>query len=243
MTQNTVNAAALTEEELATLDAFLQSDATPEHCLPIEAVDGFFCALIVGPQVVPQEAYLPIIWGDDTQPTFKDADEEAQITTLLRRHFNDVAQRIEVAVTQDKEAYLPIVDEWEETDEEDAPKDGEWWASGFLVGLEFCEKVWFADKEHEEMLEPLLIPIVELAGNDELDELSPKARTRRIAQLPALLLSLYRYWRSDADGKLQLANTLGAQLSNAPVRVENTPGRNDPCPCGSGKKYKKCCGA
>ncbi|MFZ3139321.1 MAG: SEC-C metal-binding domain-containing protein [Polaromonas sp.] len=24
---------------------------------------------------------------------------------------------------------------------------------------------------------------------------------------------------------------------------EATPGRNDPCPCGSGKKYKKCCGA
>ncbi|MBI3279156.1 MAG: SEC-C domain-containing protein, partial [Acidobacteria bacterium] len=23
----------------------------------------------------------------------------------------------------------------------------------------------------------------------------------------------------------------------------NKPGRNDPCPCGSGKKYKKCCGA
>lgn len=27
-----------------------------------------------------------------------------------------------------------------------------------------------------------------------------------------------------------------------PVRIEKT-GRNDPCPCGSGKKYKKCCGA
>lgn len=26
------------------------------------------------------------------------------------------------------------------------------------------------------------------------------------------------------------------------VRVEKTPGRNDPCSCGSGKKYKKCCG-
>jgi uncharacterized protein len=25
-------------------------------------------------------------------------------------------------------------------------------------------------------------------------------------------------------------------------RVEATPGRNDPCPCGSGKKYKKCHG-
>ncbi|MCD4714205.1 MAG: SEC-C domain-containing protein, partial [Clostridiales bacterium] len=25
------------------------------------------------------------------------------------------------------------------------------------------------------------------------------------------------------------------------VRIENKIGRNDPCPCGSGKKYKKCC--
>ena len=29
----------------------------------------------------------------------------------------------------------------------------------------------------------------------------------------------------------------------AQARAENRPGRNDPCPCGSGKKYKKCCGA
>ncbi len=27
-----------------------------------------------------------------------------------------------------------------------------------------------------------------------------------------------------------------------PVRIEAGPKRNDPCPCGSGKKYKKCCG-
>jgi uncharacterized protein YchJ len=29
---------------------------------------------------------------------------------------------------------------------------------------------------------------------------------------------------------------------NPTVVKEATPGRNDPCPCGSGKKYKKCCG-
>jgi preprotein translocase subunit SecA len=28
-----------------------------------------------------------------------------------------------------------------------------------------------------------------------------------------------------------------------PVLAKKTAGRNDPCPCGSGKKYKKCCGA
>ena len=28
-----------------------------------------------------------------------------------------------------------------------------------------------------------------------------------------------------------------------PIVNENKTGRNDPCPCGSGKKFKKCCGA
>ncbi len=30
--------------------------------------------------------------------------------------------------------------------------------------------------------------------------------------------------------------------TNKPAHVEEKPGRNEPCPCGSGKKYKKCCG-
>jgi len=28
-----------------------------------------------------------------------------------------------------------------------------------------------------------------------------------------------------------------------PIQADKQPGRNDPCPCGSGRKYKKCCGA
>jgi preprotein translocase subunit SecA len=31
--------------------------------------------------------------------------------------------------------------------------------------------------------------------------------------------------------------------SSGPATSQNKVGRNDPCPCGSGKKYKKCCGA
>jgi len=36
-----------------------------------------------------------------------------------------------------------------------------------------------------------------------------------------------------------------APIPDAPVEqihADKEPGRNDPCPCGSGKKYKKCCG-
>ena len=33
------------------------------------------------------------------------------------------------------------------------------------------------------------------------------------------------------------------EYSSEPIRVEKKAGRNEPCPCGSGKKYKKCCGS
>lgn len=32
------------------------------------------------------------------------------------------------------------------------------------------------------------------------------------------------------------------QKASGTVKKDKEPGRNDPCPCGSGKKYKKCCG-
>jgi preprotein translocase subunit SecA len=40
----------------------------------------------------------------------------------------------------------------------------------------------------------------------------------------------------------QLLTNRGEERKQTPVTVSDEPGRNDPCPCGSGKKYKKCCG-
>ncbi|RFB17489.1 zinc chelation protein SecC [Bacillus sp. HNG] len=47
-------------------------------------------------------------------------------------------------------------------------------------------------------------------------------------------------WKKVALGReMQFQNAIKEPV---PVRNENKVGRNDPCPCGSGKKYKKCCG-
>lgn len=35
----------------------------------------------------------------------------------------------------------------------------------------------------------------------------------------------------------------GDPVAPAPIKGATKAGRNDPCPCGSGRKYKKCCGA
>lgn len=43
-------------------------------------------------------------------------------------------------------------------------------------------------------------------------------------------------------GRSELMTNGEQSRSNSPIRVEKRVGRNDPCPCGSGKKYKNCCG-
>ncbi|MGN0526287.1 MAG: preprotein translocase subunit SecA [Acutalibacteraceae bacterium] len=45
---------------------------------------------------------------------------------------------------------------------------------------------------------------------------------------------------------VKITSTSGADdgtVKKEPIKKASKPGRNDPCPCGSGKKYKKCCGA
>lgn len=50
------------------------------------------------------------------------------------------------------------------------------------------------------------------------------------------------FWRQVALERELDFRQKGNDLPLDPVRNENKVGRNDPCPCGSGKKYKKCCG-
>ena len=40
----------------------------------------------------------------------------------------------------------------------------------------------------------------------------------------------------------RMTESLGENRQTGPIKAAKTPGRNDPCPCGSGKKYKNCCG-
>ena len=51
----------------------------------------------------------------------------------------------------------------------------------------------------------------------------------------------YQKWIGNADEETKKALYKDQKNANT-VRKEKKIGRNDPCPCGSGKKYKKCCG-
>jgi len=92
----------------------------------------------------------------------------------------------------------------------------------------------------QEMLGQTAEKIVRILLNPRLTiatEAAPEPR-----QAPAREL---QYSRPDTTFTQPPANAPQAETPGAhrPVRVIAQPGRNDPCPCGSGKKYKKCCGA
>ena len=68
------------------------------------------------------------------------------------------------------------------------------------------------------------------AGTPAILELSDKDLVDLQAELPRVLLDIYQYWRA---------------VVNTPKtihRKSSKTGRNESCPCGSGKKYKHCCG-
>ncbi len=91
----------------------------------------------------------------------------------------------------------------------------------------------------------------------ELDAISPQILAQAKApQMRALIINIYRQMLVDGvdinDDKevkkwMQKHPEVlqgGQTVKVATVRHEGPKvGRNDPCPCGSGKKYKKCCGA
>ena len=88
-------------------------------------------------------------------------------------------------------------------------------------------------------------PVVEyrLEGFDMFDEMIASIRT----DTARMILTVRIKHQNEAPKREQVANPAAAGSSgtgdeNRTVRKGKKIGRNDPCPCGSGKKYKKCCG-
>ena len=65
--------------------------------------------------------------------------------------------------------------------------------------------------------------------------IGPEKREEIIVQMAAGILRAYRYFRQH---QRRVASTYGPEPQRSPGKI----GRNEPCPCGSGKKYKRCCG-
>jgi uncharacterized protein len=122
------------------------------------------------------------------------------------------------------------------------PLTGELWALGVLETIDTFADDWVAPAEDDE----------DFAWYDGSLRAIEALTLRDAAQLAADLQRRYPGQQLDRDALVDEACLALQDLRcywvehaprHAPRRVEPVPGRNDPCPCGSGRKYKKCHGA
>ncbi|MCB1887217.1 MAG: UPF0149 family protein [Rhodocyclaceae bacterium] len=221
----------LDEDEKTELATFLAS--RPDAMDP-ETLDGYFCALIANDARLRPAQWMPRALGD-SELTWHDETQMERILALLLRKWNAVARGFQLdwqAVGEARmrnEMYLPDV----ALDREDAaPPLAARWARGFGAALALLPTAALARLEDDKEAMTTLSMIATLdAGQDERGEvLGHERRKQLVAHTLIGLQYLYRAARS-------------TPAAPTPQRAAARPGRNDPCPCGSGVKFKKCCGS
>ena len=227
-----VQSAPLSEEELEQLEELLASDDVPADCMNMEMLDGYLAAIIACPVPLEVEDWLPAVWtADEGDAGFGSGATLQKAIELVLRYFNDL-----VASIGDEEAE----DGWQPfcyaQGGADDPAIGDEWTTGFEQGFELWPGDWPEKAGDTGIAEALLETVL---GPDE--ETPPaEGEEAQLAELEEKGIAVHRLvqaWRA-----LGLPAPVQVLVSAASVS-KGGPGRNEPCPCGSGKKYKKCCGA
>jgi uncharacterized protein len=230
-----MSAIPLTDEEYDRLEQLLAQFGS-EHASNLEKLDGFFAALICGPVQVHPSDYLPEIWAGET------ADKEAlpgsqQLTDFVNlaiRHWNTIAQTLESG-----DVFLPVL-----LQDDQGVAHANDWAQGFMRGMGMRRKEW-SELLNDEQHGGWLVPILALAHEHDPDPtlrpykepMDAEQRENLIAGAAAGVMGIYRYFEPQRRMFENFRTGQSTYRRSAPK-----VGRNDPCPCGSGKKYKQCCG-
>ena len=99
-----------------------------------------------------------------------------------------------------------------------------------MCGVALREDAWrtlFSDRQGAS-----IVGLIASLGGEPDDEdamAPPKEVTDAAEQLPEMIAAIAEFWRT--------------RRINPPPHHESKVGRNDPCPCASGRMFKKCCGA
>jgi len=221
----------LTDAELDRLAEFLSKSEGGE-AMNIEELDGLFAALIAGPEIVPPSEYLPEVFGGEMSDAceFAGLGEANDILGLIMRHWNGIA-----ATLHKGDVHLQIL-----LEDDNGICWGNDWSRGFMRGVDMRSAAWaelLVDEEQSGCMLPVLMLYHEHDEDPELrpGPIGPEKREEIIVQMAAGILRVYRYFR---PSRRRVASTYGAEPQRSPGKI----GRNEPCPCGSGKKYKRCCG-
>ncbi|MBL8549295.1 MAG: UPF0149 family protein [Hyphomonadaceae bacterium] len=221
------------ESHSALLDDALVAyvERAPDDCASLSEMDGMLAAVAIGPEDIPDEEWLALMWGDSA-PVFRDGVERAAVTGALIARKHEIIREL----SNKPSTYAPFL--WRPEEEGEAP-DASDWAYGFMVGVGMRLPVWekfLHSEDGDGAMAPIYMFLPE--ENEDLDGLAPEELADVLSEaaelLPVSVVFIHEHFRRKRMGRAVRAE---AAARPAP------PERNDPCPCGSGAKYKKCCGA
>lgn len=219
---NQISSQPPTLEELARLATFLDAIGA----MNIEMLDGYFTALICGPDKVLPGEYLPKVWSDKY---LVDTDEQASaILGLMIRHWNAIAANLQSSL-ESADAYLPVLIE-----RVDGVAPGNDWAHGFIQGVQTCPESWsplFYDEDHCGLIAAIMILHYEHDPNPKMR--SPGIPAEKRDELLRLMIHavplIYRYFEPYR------------QAPKSRLQRGSPEGLDEPCPCGSGRDLEHCC--
>ena len=242
MSTDTSTPATLSDSQLDRIEALLDDPALPE-AMRLDEIQGYLCAALSGPKPMPEEDWLFDVLGSDEA---LDSEAGRELAELLRIF----AASLEAELASGEPPVLLLYPKEDMEDDEDAPSDYVPGCQAYLAGVDTAEEDWFEalgeDDDEEDgdeitYLDERLFPLMLLTGEaeaaarehgeewaegEELEEIVADCEE----ELPQAVADIYRFWL--------------VKRSTQTIRRDSPKiGRNDPCPCGSGKKYKQCCGA
>jgi uncharacterized protein len=261
MTPETPSSEAFDEIDAILDDLRTRYDETPQW----EFCEGFMAALICCRKAIPSTEYFDVLLalgegGEAAEPgegAFADEAQKQRFMDIWNLRWTEVLTALDTPIEslEDDTAYHPEVmdvrgamaelSEAERADlpDEALPSFGQVWALGFMYAVEAWPDEWAepSDKKAAKWHDVALQAMVAMTEDDEGEpELSPfsedgpptmsKARLNAFADAVWSVYDLREIWRG-----------IGPRVET--LKRADTPGRNDPCFCGSGKKYKKCHGA
>lgn len=210
-----------------------------EDAPSISYVDGALAGLLLAPQPIPPEEWLPRL-GAGPEVAFADPADRDRLARLLQARQSEIAAEL----LEGGGVFAPV---YETTDEGD--DIWQFWLLGLSAALTLDREHWEAmiasdDEDVSAAAMGLMSLVATLPGfrgalsEQEDRDLSDLGDLTAAAPelLPYFAEVLYRR-RHGLERVVMTDDFLPAPAVSSKI------GRNDPCPCGSGRKYKKCCGA
>ena len=210
--------------------------ALGDRAMVLEELDGFIAGILVCPELIPAGEWFAAALGlSKTLPSpFKDLDHANHVLGLVMDYYNDVL----TTLIQHPENYEPLFP----IDEVSGDAIWELWIDGFAAAVDLRPQAW---KQLTDVGEEVLVAMAGLLMLMHIADGESDLAEQSVADMSSRAPDLIRQSIVTLHEHRLAASRSSASFTEATNPFAGAPkiGRNDPCPCGSGRKYKRCCGS